>query len=88
MSDSQLRPVAAAVTLSLPAAMALTVARMSTKLSKVLNGTFSLSQYETRSKTVSRTHNRQRGFYVPRPAFANSRSVSFAAERSDTPSPA
>lgn len=45
----QLLPVAAAETLSLPATIFLTVARISEKFSNVLKGTISLSQYETRS---------------------------------------
>lgn len=47
--DIYFLPVAASVTLSLPSAMSLTVARISEKSLNVVKGTCSVSQYVTRS---------------------------------------
>lgn len=52
-------PVAASLTLSVPAAIAFTVSKISEKLSKVVNGTFSLSQYVTRSKSADFSETRR-----------------------------
>jgi hypothetical protein len=51
--SSHFRPVAASATVSFPATISLTVAWMSEKSLNVVKGTFSFSQYVTRSDQVS-----------------------------------
>ena len=68
----------------------LVVVKIDPQSSNTVNGTPSRSQYVTRSEkfnTLSLALVYEEGG-LPRPFFANSRSVSRAAERSDTPSPA
>jgi len=49
-SHHEMRPLAASLTLNVPAAISLTVAKIFEKSSKVTNGTFSFSQYVTKSR--------------------------------------
>jgi hypothetical protein len=71
-----------------PETISLTIAKIDDQSSKIVNGTFSLTQYDTRSITHSAPFSCYFKEDLPCPFFANKRSVSFAAERSETPSPA
>ena len=71
-----------------PETISLTIAKIDDQSSKTVNGTFSLTQYDTRSVAQSAPFPRYLISDLPCPFFANKRSVSFAAERSETPSPA
>ena len=71
-----------------PETISLSIAKIDDQSSKIVNGTFSLTQYDTRSVIKSALFSCYFIEDLPCPFFANKRSVSFAAERSETPSPA
>lgn len=71
-----------------PETISLTIVKIDDQSSKIVNGTFSLTQYDTRSVVKSAPFSCYFIEDLPCPFFANKRSVSFAAERSETPSPA
>lgn len=69
--------------------ISLVVARIDCQFSKTVNGTPSRSQYVMRSTIDISASDTDNGFLcLPWPFFANNKSVSRAADKSETPSPA